>query len=232
MRSDAANRRASTEAALDAMDRTLQAGPIENLRVRRPRNLPRGHVMVLLADADGNVTIRRAPGRGDFFRRIFDAVTERFAHLPAPGASPLTEREKALLRRGGVPARSPRLDPIQESAARFAGLLAGSLSVQAAAKVLGVNGSRVRQRLIARTLFGVKLDGEWLVPDFQFHAGREVPGLSRVLPLLPADSGPLAVRNWLTLPCADLEGLSPIDWLLGGRPASRVADLARNPALP
>jgi hypothetical protein len=76
------------------------------------------------------------------------------------------------------------------------------------------------------------MDSEWLLPAFQFHRGREVPGLRLVLPHLPPDGGPVGVRNWLTRASGDLDGLSPLQWLLTGRPASTLVEMLKNPALP
>ncbi len=232
MRSTAARQRSAAEAVLQRMEESLGSKPAAKIRTRRLRSVPRGHVMMIIADADGSVSIRRAPGRGDFIERVIDAVTAAYAHFPRPGESPLTARERAILAEGGVRLDRPAQDPVLRSAGRYAEMLAGSLSVPQAAKLLGVNTSRIRQRLIARTLYGIKMDSEWLLPEFQFHQGRDVPGLRLVLPHLSADSSPIGVRNWLTHATPDLEGLSPIQWLLTGRPASRLIDMARHPALP
>src|SRR5713101_5181861 len=48
-------------------------------------------------------------------------------------------------------------DPLARTAAEYAALVATSLSVPKAAGMLGVGGSRIRQRFAARTLYGIKL---------------------------------------------------------------------------
>jgi hypothetical protein len=151
--------------------------------------------------------------------------------------------ERETLERGGVDLspwgarREDGVDPLAESAARFVALLKGSLDVKDAAAVLGVNESRVRQRIVRDgTLYALKPEGSWLLPRFQFaekrdgSLGGELPGLRRVLPGLDRRLHPLAVHNWFTSPNADLvvdgERLSPRAWLLSGGDPEPVAELA------
>jgi hypothetical protein len=225
-------RRTPADAALHRLELSLGPRRMRRMRARRLRSVPRGHSMMIIADADGSVSIHRAPARGAFLERVVDAVSNAYAHLRPGVETPFSDRERALLKKGGVRLGSRGVDPVLRSAGRYAEILAGSLPVQEAAKRLGVNPSRIRQRLIARTLYGVKMDSEWLLPEFQFHEGREVPGLRLVLPHLPADGSPVGVRNWLTTASADLDDLSPLQWLLTGRPAATLIELLRNPALP
>ena len=109
-----------------------------------------------------------------------------------------------------------------------------SLSTTAAAARLGVNQSRVRQRLLARTLYGFKDGANWWVPEFQFAGDRLVPGAEKVFPELPASASPVAVARWFLLPWADLvineereTVVSPRTWLLEGRDPAPVIAQAR-----
>ena len=224
----AAPRRRLPEAIL----RRLSSAPAGRTKTRRLRGLARGHVVMLIVDDQGQVSIRRGPGRIDILEHIVDEVGRRFGHLFQEEKAPLTEEERRQLNAGGVALRAPRRDMAVEGAGRYAEILSTSLSVPEVAKILGVNTSRVRQRLIARTLYGIKTGGEWRVPSFHFHGGREVPGLRAVLPRLSPDMHPVSLEQWLNLPSADLENLSPLRWLLGGRPASVLAEWADHPALP
>ena len=147
----------------------------------------------------------------------------------------LSREETAALRRGGLdPAwRGDDVDnPTLRSAAEYAALLASSLSVEQAAALLGVDGSRVRHRLAEGTLYGVKDRHTWRLPAFQFAGRRLVSGLERVLPHLPGGLHPLAVLGWLTRPNPDLyldadeTPVSPLDWLRAGHDPERVARLA------
>jgi len=179
----AAPRRRLPEAIL----RRLSSAPAGRTKTRRLRGLARGHVVMLIVDDQGQVSIRRGPGRIDILEHIVDEVGRRFGHLFQEEKAPLTEEERRQLNAGGVALRAPRRDMAVEGAGRYAEILSTSLSVPEVAKILGVNTSRVRQRLIARTLYGIKTGGEWRVPSFHFHGGREVPGLRAVA------SSPIAI---------------------------------------
>jgi hypothetical protein len=129
-------------------------------------------------------------------------------------------------------------DPLGRSVALYAGMLAKSMSVNETAKLLGVNASRVRQRLVReRSLYGIKQGSEWRVPMFQFEGDTLVPGIDKVFAALPRSLNPVAVLSWLMTPNPDLEEprkresgrarqLSPRDWLLTGNPPEAVVELA------
>jgi hypothetical protein len=149
--------------------------------------------------------------------------------------STLTAPEEAALARGGVGAVSADETRLVEaqSAAAYQQLRAESLGVEEAARRLGVNTSRIRQRLAARSLYGVKDGNAWLLPAFQFVGNGLVPGIQDVLRRLPEGLSPLAVARWLTLPNPDLptrddeeRPLSPRQWLLEGNPPGPAAELA------
>ena len=150
-------------------------------------------------------------------------------------APALTDQEERVLRAG-------RLDPrplapgerhlLHRATAEYARLLTDSYSVEEAAAALGVNGSRIRQRLTAtsRTLFGIKLGKTWRIPKFQFHGRRLVPGLETVLARIPPGVHPVAVYRWLTSPTPDLaegdKAIAPLDWLRIGNAPEAVAEMA------
>lgn len=169
----------------------------------------------------------------------FDALVGRVVEeLAERGCAPreedrLPESEAAALRRAGlvrVPLPPDAPDPVADLAAAYATLLASSLSVAEAARRLGVDPSRVRQRLAERSLFGVKQRGVWRLPAFQFDVAGTVPGLEMVVPRLDPGLHPVAVGQWFSLPCADLEiderVVSPRDWLRAGGSADVVAEIA------
>ena len=161
------------------------------------------------------------------------AIPGRAAH------SGLTAAEEAVLR--GVGAFKDDDAPIQvdddpliKSQAQYMALLEESLSAAQAAKLLGVDVSRIRQRLRDRSLFGVEHEGTWRLPRFQFERRLVIPGLARVLKALPEDLFPLDVVDWFVLADTDLqlEGdaapLNPREWLVSGRPVDAVVTLARD----
>lgn len=118
------------------------------------------------------------------------------------------------------------------TAADYAALLATSLTVPELARRLGVDESRVRQRIARHQLFAIKGGATWRVPLFQLDDSgqRLVPGLRTVAPHL-AGVHPVVASRWFTLPHGDLADeanrpLSPRAWLLGGGDPARVAALA------
>ena len=125
-------------------------------------------------------------------------------------------------------------DPLIKSQAQYMALLEESLSAAQAAKLLGVDVSRIRQRLRERSLFGVEHEGAWRLPRFQFERRLVIPGLAQVLKALPEDLFPLDVVDWFVLADADLQlesdsvSLSPREWLVSGRPVEAVVAVARD----
>lgn len=147
----------------------------------------------------------------------------------------LTEAEADVLTRGGLD-----LDPWQDgeesalagTTARYAAILGTSLTTAEAARRLGVDPARVRQRLGERTLYGIRGPKGWRLPAFQFQEDGQVPGIEEVLPRLGTHLHPVAVHNFMTRPNVDLfaaeldHALSPREWLRAGYPPRAVADLA------
>ncbi len=129
-------------------------------------------------------------------------------------------------------------DPIGRYAVLYAGMIAKSKSVKETAEILGVNPSRVRQRLVhERSLYGVKEGSEWRIPMFQFSGQKLVPGIGKVLAVLPDSLNPVAVLSWFMVANPDLEvpekgnsrrtrSVSPLDWLLMGNPPEKVVRIA------
>lgn len=148
----------------------------------------------------------------------------------------LTEHEELVLRDGGFDlARRAlgRSDPIAQGVADYAALLETALTTKEAAERLGVQPSRVRQRLGEGTLYGIRVDSEWRLPAFQFTDGGALPGVEEVLSRLDRDVvHPVALYRWFTSPSSDLYAqdldveLSPRQWLASGRPAEPVARIA------
>ena len=170
--------------------------------------------------------------------RVVRAVLAELARGPlvSDPRHELVVADVATLHRGGFDlspiAYGGPDDPLAQTIADYMRLIETALSVTEAAQRLGVNPSRVRQRLAARTLYGIKRDGEWRLPAFQFTASGEVPRLSDVLPLLDPGLDPVSIFLWFTSPDADLEiggqAVSPRDWLLSGRSPDPVAALAHD----
>jgi len=148
--------------------------------------------------------------------------------------TPLTARESQLLTEGGFDVRprpAPK-DPVAEAAAQYAELLGTSLSTSDAGARLGVDASRIRQRLAEKTLYGIRQRSGWVLPAFQFVEGGEVPGIGAVASRLRDELHPVAVQRWFTQPHVDLvdpqsgERFSPRDWLRAGFSTEVVARVA------
>ncbi|HEX9735099.1 MAG TPA: DNA-binding protein [Thermoanaerobaculia bacterium] len=153
---------------------------------------------------------------------------------PEPLAD-LTQAEAEALTAGGLdlsPRRDDEASALAQTTAKYAALLTTSLTTAEAAERLGVDASRIRQRLTERTLYGVRTSEGWRLPAFQFLAESLLPAIGDVLPLLSPDLHPVAVHNFFTLPNVDLReeelgrDLSPREWLQAGYPPNAVADLA------
>jgi hypothetical protein len=149
-------------------------------------------------------------------------------------AGQLTESEAETLRAGGLDLAKRRRndpDPIAESAARYAAILADSEDVGGVATRLGVTRARVRQRAAERTLLAVREDDEWRFPRAQFADGAPIRGLPAVSLALPPDLHPVAVWAFLNAPSEDLpvddRPASPLEWLRSGGSPDPVAAIAR-----
>ncbi len=170
-------------------------------------------------------------------------VAEAVARLPRglyreDPRSELSPSEVRALERGGFALDSEDLgpeDPLARTAAQYAALLMTSLTTAEAAARLGVETSRIRQRLTSRppTMYGIRLESGWRIPDFQFDDNSLLPGVAEVVARLDPELHPIAIYRWFTTPNPDLAArgiserrLSPREWLrLGFRPVA-VAELA------
>jgi hypothetical protein len=175
----------------------------------------------------------------EFESLVMDAVRQALPRRPLVDArADLTSDEAAFLSEAGVsiedfaPPELGARSPLVQTAADYAALLATALSVPQLARRLGVDQSRVRQRIAQHTLIAVKDGAAWRLPLFQLDdtGQRLVPGLAAVAPRL-ARVHPVAGARWFTLPHPDLvdddgHPLSPRAWLLGGGDPKEVAALA------
>lgn len=156
--------------------------------------------------------------------------------LPEVAASRLTEAEESiLLGHGGIAAagaeQAAAKAALRSASSNLAEQTRESLSVEQAAKLVLVDGSRVRHRVRDRALYGFKIGASLRLPAWQFERGNAIPGLRAVLAALPADLHPLEVSGFMTTPDPDLavsdEASSPRDWLISGGEVGRVVKLAQ-----
>jgi hypothetical protein len=171
-----------------------------------------------------------------FEQVVSEAMTtvlgERYRADPATS---LTIAEQDALRRGGLdltPGEWGREDPLLRTAAEYAVLIASAYTVNEVAAFLRVEPSRIRQRLAAHTLYGVKDHGNWRLPRFQFADGQLIPNVGAVFVRLRDGLHPVGVWRWFTTANPDLvvgedeTPVSPLEWLRAGFDAAVVADLA------
>ena len=179
------------------------------------------------------VGIRATP---DQVERLLLAALSHMKSVPT-GVDPAQELSPsalAALQRGGFTlapvSGTSDDDPLARTIATYSALLTSGLTVQEASRLLGVNTSRIRQRLIGRTLFGIKGAHGWRLPTFQFGASGTLPGIAQVLPRLDPELHPVAVYSWFTEPDPDLQvdgtAVSPRDWLASGHDPEVVAAIA------
>lgn len=155
---------------------------------------------------------------------------------PDAGATQLTKDEESLLREHGgiVPSgdeREARKAVLRSASSNLAEQTRESLSVEQAAKLLLVDGSRVRHRVRDRALYAFKIGAGLRLPVWQFERHESIPGLRALLAELPPDMHPLEVAGFMTTPDADLsvddEPTSPREWLIGGGDVSAVVDIVK-----
>jgi len=172
----------------------------------------------------------------DFDRLVAEALEQVVPARPLlDPRRELSASEIAVLEQGGFELEPLSLDnahPLIRSAAAYAALIGSSLSVAQTAARLHVEGSRVRQRLGERTLYGIKMRSGWRLPRFQFTDEGTVPGIEVVLPRLDPTLHPLSVVGWFTTQSPDLTygddevPVSALSWLMAGRSARTVSELA------
>lgn len=166
------------------------------------------------------------------FLAELDADLSRVAD---PGAAPLSTAESAFLRAHGGPAAGEVLDAdpavlVQDArraeVARMAAVLADSVGIAEAAMLLGVDRSRISQRLSAGSLWSFRLGRGRRLPRWQFTAdGRSLPGLDVVVAAIPAELSPESVAGFMNTAQPELEGRTPVAHLAGGGDPRPVAEL-------
>lgn len=171
----------------------------------------------------------------EFTAALVDFV-DRAGPLALVDADPtdyVGERHQSALRKLGAtlaPLQASELGPVAGLAVANAELVSQSFTVAETAKRLGVDTSRVRQRIYAKSLYAFKHRGGWLVPAFQLRRRKLIPGLDAAVSALSPALHPVAVSRWFTTPNPDLDlddsSVSPIDWLAAGGSPEMVATLA------
>lgn len=169
-------------------------------------------------------------------------VDAELSRVPAAGATPISAASLAFLaEHGGEEARAAieahdetevRRDRAATAARTLEELLVTSWSLELAASRLGISRSRLSHRIGSRSLYAFTLQGRRYVPRWQFVAAsagdRDVetlPGLARLVPLIPRDLHPLAVQAVMESPLEDLDGASPATFLASHGPVEAVEEV-------
>lgn len=218
--------------AAGATPLAVPAGPGEPL-------VPANDVIVFVLAANGALVQRTSSASPVDFDALklrligAEAAVDALAAQGSPPTPPLSSAEGTLLDKAGLADTARGPGALERSAIAYQILLRTSLSLLQASRALHLTTSRLRQRLGARTLLGVKDGRAWRIPVFQFATkGRLLPGLEKVLPRIRADAHPLVVQSWFQTPHQDLvvgpaENLaSPAQWLTAGNSPDGVAELA------
>lgn len=240
----------------DAAERR-EAGIIEGVARRAPRrmrivelsfgkakSLPKDEVIIaIVSGARALVSHSHVRGRSVDMKEMWlrlagaEAAVECIAASPPEAACPaLSTAEAALLDGAGFGEGSTTaVTALDRSRIELDAMLGESLSLEEAARALGVSTSRLRQRLSSaeRTLYGVKEGRGWRIPKFQFATkSKLVRGIDKVLPHVRPDAHPLAVKTWFTSPHQDLvvgehdHPVSPVEWLAAGESPAEAVKLA------
>lgn len=167
---------------------------------------------------------------------LIQAIESMHRTLYSESKGEMTAQELQVLGESGVDVEEhPELeDPLMGYATAFAAILATSLTTaQAAKRLRGVTAVRVRQMIGDRTLYAVRIDNRWRIPEFQFQGDSLVPNIAEINAAIDRDLDAVSVLRWYTSPDPELEApdgtvLSPLDWLKAGLRQEPVLQLARD----
>lgn len=196
------------------------------------RKLQPGDVLLAYADEDEVIHDQVVAAAGDPARAklIVSLVADVTRALSEQATDTITIGEAEVLAEYPSATEAEFADAVAGAVLARHRLLAGSLTTRQAADVVGVNPSRIRQRLDDRSLWGYKHEGEWRVPAWQLRSGGLVEGIATVNQALDEDLDPLEVEGFYHTPSPDLRlagtNATPLQWLEAGldpAPVTRIA---------
>lgn len=167
----------------------------------------------------------------DYLAQLLEAAAEEIHRREEPARLP--EAEQAIWERVGA-----RFDDKTASARMHARRAVASVDLMqrsvagdaAVAEILGVDRSRISQRVADRSLYAFHGAQTRCFPRWQFLETTTLPKLRTVLEALDPHVHPLTVDHWFTTPNVDLdidgEPATPVEWLATGGDASVAAELA------
>lgn len=99
----------------------------------------------------------------------------------------------------------------------------------AMATTLGVDRSRVSQRVSEKSLMLFELGGERYFPTWQLEGNKTIVGIKEILAAFAQHAHPLSIDHWIHTTSVDLDisgdPVSPLVWLRSGGSVERVVDL-------
>ncbi|MDP9432990.1 MAG: helix-turn-helix domain-containing protein [Actinomycetota bacterium] len=101
-------------------------------------------------------------------------------------------------------------------------LVESSWSTREVARLLGVSSEAVRKRRTKGGLVAFQHRSDWRYPRWQFSGSTIVDGVPAVWGALPDRHDVFGLVRWFTLPCAQLEGRTPLEAVLAGDVARAV----------
>lgn len=153
-----------------------------------------------------------------------------------PSSHDLSEPELKVLKTDGFPLPNDSFslaNNIAIVAGKVGVLIAGALSQTDAVTLLGVDQSRIRQRISQGTLYAVTGENNVKVlPRFQFNDNNVLPGLGKILPLINKEAHPITVQRFFLSTPVDLSSdelsapLSPRHWLITGHSPDQLVRMA------
>lgn len=201
-----------------ASEKWLEIGP-ERTRRRGEQALDRLQAVASRGRADAVLVVG-----------VLESVADSVESHGVSAALPSAERDLWA----SVGARSEagsRLESDRRLVDAFGSLISRSIIGDAAmASELGVDRSRVSQRLADRSLLSFTAGEERCFPRWQLVDGKPLPGLKVVLAAIDPAVHPLALDHWFTTPNVDLQtgdgAVSPVTWLATGGAPAAAASLA------
>lgn len=159
-------------------------------------------------------------------QELTEELGVRLRTRPRSGAADLTAAEESFWDKHAGLSLSvdAAASSVSDEVGAMADQLATSLTIEQAATLLGVDRTRVSHRIRQQELYAFRLGRQQRLPRWQFQVSGTtalgLPGLARVLDVLPDGLHPLSVEGFFTTPDPDLGGSSPLHWLAeGGDPA-------------
>ncbi|OBB81463.1 hypothetical protein A5760_16380 [Mycobacterium colombiense] len=170
---------------------------------------------------------------------VLDELDSAFAAIP--WAATLSAAEVDFLRMRVEPQAASVIgawsaDDERRTRARIAvrqlsSALSGSVSIEEAAAMLGVDRSRVARRITGKALWAFDLQGSRRIPRWQFLGDGLLPGLDAIVRAIPRGITPAVLEIFMHTPQPDFDDRTAIEHLAGGGDpalvAGFIADLGR-----